>query len=109
MDKLGRGAVWDGRIESCLHQNHVFRVRCGDRLAPDFLALYTASPAGRAYFQRAGKQTANLASINSTQVKAMPAPVPPVQEQERLLGPIRASRARTAEMDRGIDKLRTIQ
>ncbi|MFE2510709.1 hypothetical protein ACFXC9_20005 [Streptomyces naganishii] len=29
LDKLGRGAVWDGRIDQCLHQNHVFRVRCG--------------------------------------------------------------------------------
>jgi len=23
-DKLGRGAVWEGQIEDCVHQNHVF-------------------------------------------------------------------------------------
>lgn len=77
LDKLGRGAVWDGRIAQCLHQNHVFRVRCGEEMSPDFLALYTSSDAGRAYFQRVGKQTTNLASINSTQVKQMPVPLPP--------------------------------
>jgi type I restriction enzyme S subunit len=109
LDKLGRGAVWDGRIESCLHQNHVFRVRCGDRLLPDFLALYTASPEGRAYFLRVGKQTTNLASINSTQVKKMPIPVPPLEEQKRLLGPIRAARKRAAVLEKQIDKLRTVQ
>lgn len=109
LDKLGRGAVWDGRIESCLHQNHVFRVRCGERLSSDFLALYTASPAGRAYFQRVGKQTTNLASINSTQVKAMPIPVPPVEEQERLLGPIRAVRRRSGALEKQITKLRAVQ
>ena len=26
-DKLGRGCVWEGAIEPCLHQNHVFAVR----------------------------------------------------------------------------------
>ncbi|MFJ5558351.1 restriction endonuclease subunit S [Streptomyces sp. NPDC093250] len=109
LDKLGRGAVWDGRIDECLHQNHVFRVRCGEQMLPDFLALYTASPEGRAYFQRVGKQTTNLASINSTQVKQMPVPVPPVEEQRRLLGPVHAARERAAVLRRQIAKLRTIQ
>lgn len=27
IDKLGRGAVWDGSIPDCLHQNHVFAAR----------------------------------------------------------------------------------
>ncbi|WAX77803.1 restriction endonuclease subunit S [Streptomyces sp. KMM 9044] len=109
LDKLGRGAVWDGRIDECLHQNHVFRVRCGEQMLPDFLALYAASPEGRAYFQRVGKQTTNLASINSTQVKQMPVPVPPVEEQRRLLGPVHAARERAAVLQQQIAKLRTIQ
>jgi type I restriction enzyme, S subunit len=109
LDKLGRGAVWDGRIEACLHQNHVFRVRCREHMTPDFLALYTASAAGRAYFQRVGKQTTNLASINSTQVKKMPVPVPPLGEQERLLGPVRAARQRAEVLEKQVAKLRTVQ
>lgn len=109
LDKLGRGAVWDGRLDPCLHQNHVFRVRCGEELSSEFLALYTASPAGRAYFQSVGKQTTNLASINSTQVKGMPVPVPPRAEQDRLLGPVRAVRARVEGLGRQIEKLRAVQ
>lgn len=109
LDKLGRGAVWDGRIAQCLHQNHVFRVRCGEEMSPDFLALYTSSDAGRAYFQRVGKQTTNLASINSTQVKQMPVPLPPLAEQENLLGPIRSVRSRLAVLERQVSKLRVVQ
>ncbi|MFJ6693790.1 restriction endonuclease subunit S [Streptomyces sp. NPDC091294] len=109
MDKLGRGAVWDGRIEQCLHQNHVFKVRCGDEMLPDFLALYTSSKAGRAYFQSVGKQTTNLASINSTQVKSMPVPVASLAQQEKVLGPIRSVRSRIAVTDRRIAKLRIVQ
>ncbi|MGS2590586.1 restriction endonuclease subunit S [Streptomyces hebeiensis] len=109
LDKLGRGAVWDGRLDSCLHQNHVFRVRCGERILPDFLALCTASAEGRAYFQRVGKQTTNLASINSTQVKQMPVPLPGVEEQKRIIAPIQAIRSRRTALERQIAKLRTVQ
>src|SRR5699024_1765159 len=28
-DKLGRGTVWKDEIKPCLHQNHVFAIRCG--------------------------------------------------------------------------------
>ncbi|MER5552185.1 restriction endonuclease subunit S [Streptomyces sp. NPDC002793] len=109
LDKLGRGAVWEGQISECLHQNHVFRVRCGEQMLPDFLALYTSSVQGRAYFQSVGKQTTNLASINSTQVKRMPVPVPSILEQERILAPIRATRDRTRAIAKQVAKLRKVQ
>lgn len=85
-DKVGRGAVWDARIEPCLHQNHVFRVRCREGvITPEFLAIYMASQAGRAYFLSVAKQTTNLASISSSQLKAMPVPCPPLADQKRVV------------------------
>jgi restriction endonuclease S subunit len=83
-DKLGRGCVWDGHIYPCLHQNHVFAVRCGDGLLPPFLSLYTSSPQGRRYFLNASKQTTNLASINMGQLRAMPVPLPDINEQRSI-------------------------
>lgn len=81
-DKLGRGAVWEGQIEPCLHQNHVFRVRCDDsKLLPTFLAAYSSSVRGKSYFVQASKQTTNLASINSTQLKAFGITCPSLTEQ----------------------------
>ena len=35
LDKLGRGSMWRGEFSPCVHQNHVFVVRCGSRLSPD--------------------------------------------------------------------------
>jgi len=85
-DKLGRGAVWDGRIDPCIHQNHVFRVRCYEsELIPEYLALYMASPEGRAYFLRIAKQTTNLATISLSQLKAMPVPHVPLAKQRRIV------------------------
>lgn len=81
-DKLGRGHLWDGQIDPCLHQNHVFVVRPNPEvLLPSFFALQSASPHGRRYFQNCSKQTTNLASINSTQLKQFPALLPPIAEQ----------------------------
>jgi len=106
-DKLGRGAVWDGRIEPCLHQNHVFRIRCRpDLIIPGYLALYTASPLGRRYFISVAKQTTNLASINSRQLKAMPVPIPPLHDQERLLSVVSDARSALAAEQAELDKLR---
>lgn len=85
-DKLGRSAVWRSELDLCLHQNHVFRARF-DRavVLPEWASIFTNSPVGRAYFESAAKQTTNLASINMTQLRNCPIPVPPVAEQRRIL------------------------
>jgi type I restriction enzyme S subunit len=73
IDKLGRGCVWRDEILGCLHQNHVFAVRCRrDVLIPEFLVGLMTCQHGRAYFQLTAKQTTNLASTNSTTLRAFP-------------------------------------
>lgn len=85
-DKLGRGTVWQGEILRCLHQNHVFRVRCrSESLRPWFLATVSESHIGKSYFVRSSKQTTNLATINSTQIKAFQVPLPSPAEQDRIV------------------------
>lgn len=85
-DKLGRGTVWRNEIAGCLHQNHVFRVRCNQAvLLPEYLALVSASPYGKRFFVLNSKQSTNLASINSTQLKGFPIPLPNIGEQQRLV------------------------
>jgi type I restriction enzyme S subunit len=84
-DKLGRGALWTGAIRECVHQNHIFVVRANSNLLDRrFLALLTQSVHGRGYFQSCSKQSTNLASINSTQLKQFPVPLPPLPEQQKI-------------------------
>ncbi|MFM2639097.1 MULTISPECIES: restriction endonuclease subunit S [Vibrio] len=84
-DKLGRGTVWREEIPGCCHQNHVFRVRADNRkLRFDYLAYWSASSFGKHYFVLNSKQSTNLASINSTQLKAFPVAKPTLEEQEEI-------------------------
>ncbi|MCX6538240.1 MAG: restriction endonuclease subunit S [Acidobacteria bacterium] len=85
LDKLGRGHVWKGEIPGCLHQNHIFAVRCTlHKLKPTFLAYVTAAKYGRDYFEATGKKTTNLACTNATKVGEFPIPLPPLTEQEAI-------------------------
>lgn len=85
LDKLGRGYLWKGEIPGCLHQNHIFAVRCFlHKLMPTFLAHVTAARYGRDYFEATGKKTTNLANTNTTKVGEFPIPLPPLTEQEAI-------------------------
>jgi type I restriction enzyme S subunit len=84
-DKLGRGTIWQGELAPCVHQNHVFAVRPDSEvILPYYLASYSGSPRGKQYFIASSKQSTNLASINSTQLKAFPIPLPPLPEQRKI-------------------------
>lgn len=86
IDKLGRGYIWRGEIPDCLHQNHIFAVRANrGKLPSEYLALLMTSTHGRSYFQFTAKKTTNLASTNSTTLKAFPLFLPAIEEQQRLL------------------------
>ena len=98
IDKLGRGAIWAGQIPTCLHQNHIFRIRANrELLEPEFYALVVESDIAKRYFNRVAKRTTNLASTNKTQVRAFRFPLPPtLDEQRQIVEIMRASKATLA-------------
>jgi type I restriction enzyme, S subunit len=75
-DKLARGWVWEGQIDGCIHQNHVFRARVRGELDPYFLS-WTANTIGGRWAELNGKQSVNLASISLSMIRRMPVIVPP--------------------------------
>lgn len=86
IDKLGRGCVWSGEISPCIHQNHVFAVRCTDALSSDFLVYLLDTAVARNYFFMTAKKTTNLASTNSTTLGAFSFSLPPRTEQDEIVG-----------------------
>ena len=94
-DKLGRGTIWKNEIPDCIHQNHIFRLRCtSDKINPNYLIALINSSYGKSYFQAASKQTTNLASINQRQLKSFRVPLPPLDEQRHIMAYLDALQAK---------------
>jgi type I restriction enzyme S subunit len=109
LDKLGRGTMWRGEYDPCVHQNHVFAVRCGSRMRPEFLNVWTGSSAARRYFMVAGKQTTNLASINKTSLGRLPVVVPAREEQNAIVAILAEHERRASSETTSLAKLRLLK
>lgn len=101
-DLVGRGAIWGGEIDECVHQNHVLRVRVDrTKLFPEFVLAVINSSHGQAYFRGKAKRTTNLASINSKEVAGLPVPELSLSRQRDLLdglnGQVQAAQIKRAE------------
>lgn len=109
-DKVGRTAIWRNEIAACLHQNHVFKARgLADGWCPEWAELYLNSDIARSYFAASAKQTTNLASINMTELKACPFPLPPVAEQRRIVARVEQLRRLCAELRGKLVAAREVQ
>lgn len=101
-DKLGRGCVWRGEIEPCLHQNHVFAVRMKEGVNTDWINLLTMTTYARQYFFLNCKQSTNLASISQTNIKELSVLMPPDHEQNEILKYLGTE---TAKIDHAISRI----
>jgi type I restriction enzyme S subunit len=108
-DKLGRGHIWRGEIDPCIHQNHVFAVRTHG-IEPEWLNLVTSAECGRFFFMSRSKQSTNLASISSTNLQELPICCPPAVERRRIIEYVGRATAElnklAAEAEMGITFLR---
>ncbi len=107
-DKLGRGHIWDGQIDPCITQNHVFAVR-PRKVTSVWLNAITGSDYAQFYFMTRSKQSTNLASISSTNLMELPVLLPPNDEQNAILSFISNQTSQfdalTAEAQHAIDLL----
>ena len=85
-DKLGRGWIWENQIDPCITQNHVFKASplIKSEYHSKFISHWGNS-FGKDYFEKGGKQTTNLASINKTVLSNFPVPLLPFNEQEKII------------------------
>ncbi|EDK72561.1 restriction modification system DNA specificity domain [candidate division TM7 genomosp. GTL1] len=85
-DKLGRGTIWHGEIELCIHQNHIFRARVDSgQFVPEYISYATKTTRARDYFLSKAKQTTNLASLNMTSLKNLQLPSIPLAQQKEIV------------------------
>jgi len=103
-DKLGRGWVWREEVPECIHQNHVFRMRPFIAQINSEFVSHHGNTFGKQWFQSAGKQTTNLASINMGMLRAFPVPVPPAEEQQAIVTQLVSQLERLAQQEAAVEK-----
>ena len=77
--------------------------------SPAWAELYLNSTDARTFFAGASKQTTNLASINSTQLKSCPFPVPPLAEQHRIVARVEQLRRLCTDLRERLHQSRDTQ
>lgn len=88
--EIGRLAVWDGSITDCVHQNHIIRARPNADVLPEYLAYYWNSPTGTRLVRAAASSTSGLHTLSVAKVSRVPIPLPPVNEQHRIVAAVEA-------------------
>lgn len=81
---VGKSAVFRGE-RSASYASYLIRVRFDDTVLPEWANLCINSPQGRAHVKSVLAQQVGQANVNGTKLKAFPLPVPPVEDQRRLL------------------------
>jgi type I restriction enzyme S subunit len=90
-DKLGRGCVWQEAVPGCIFQNHIHRARLtSDAINPWYVSSCSNAQSARDYFMSVAKQTVNLASLNSTNLKKWPVPLTSMIEQREIVARVEA-------------------
>lgn len=85
-DKLGRGTFWNGELDECIHQNHIFRVRFpAESYMPEFIAAQIGSVYGKDYFFAHAKKTTGIATINQKVLKKFPVLSPSIETQKAVM------------------------
>ncbi len=109
-DKLGRGSVWRSEIKgNCIHQNHIFRVRLDkDKVNYLFFEMLLLTEFSKRYFLKASKKTTNLATINITQLKAMPIPIIPLRLQLEYVKLAEEVREQKFKLDKSKEKIASL-
>ena len=113
-DKLGRGWIWEGQIDCCITQNHVFRASpyVESETHSKFISHW-GNTFGQEYFNTEGKQTTNLASINKAVLSAFPVPFPPIGEQAEVLRileyKLEAADVMDAEIEEGLARAQALR
>jgi type I restriction enzyme S subunit len=93
-DKVGRGSIWLGQIPRVVCQNHIFRVRLNtDEVLPWFMHYLLQTYSAKRYFATRAKQSSNLCSINSREMRLFELPSLTTKAQEPWVERLRAADA----------------
>ena len=82
--EVGRSAIWKSDLDECYFQKAIHRVRTDrSQLLGEYLVHFMYCMAGRGALSES-INTATIAHLTGERLKALPIPLPPIEEQRRI-------------------------
>lgn len=81
---VGRAAMYGGEIPGACFQNTLIRFRAGDDIVPEFALLVFRRYLHAGIFKSVARWSTNIAHLGLRRFRALPFPVPPLEEQQRI-------------------------
>lgn len=82
---VGKTGVWDSKIEPCIFNNNIMRIRFKEGIKPKFLNYYMSSHQFRNSLLSVKKATTNICAIYAKDLNAQLIPIAPNNEQNRII------------------------
>jgi type I restriction enzyme S subunit len=110
---VGKSAVFKIGPDPTVFASYLIRVRLSTECSPDWAVLVINSPRGRQYIATVRTQQVGQANVNGTKLAAMPIPLPPIEEQDRILGEVQRqlsiADSMAAEIHRSLRRSRALR
>ena len=81
---VGRAAIYRGGVPGVCFQSTLIRFRAGDDLDPEFALLVFRRYLHSGVFKSVARWSTNIAHLGLRRFRALPFPVPPLEEQRRI-------------------------
>lgn len=86
VDLVGKACVVDKKAEGLLFAGYLIRMRLDkEKINPLFAYYVISSPSVRAHIELTAKSTSGVNNINSEEVRALPLPLPSLEEQTEIV------------------------
>ncbi len=100
---VGKSAVFESR-ERMTFASYLIRVRLTEECDPRWAVLVINGPSGRRYVAEVRTQQVGQANVNGTKLAAMPIPVPPLEEQRRIVARVEEQLLAIEALRAGIER-----
>lgn len=98
---VGKTAVYRGE-RPAIFAGYLIRVRCDERMLPDYLAYCLNSPAGRKYSWLVKSDGVSQSNINARKLAAFRLPCPAIKDQRTIVEKVKSGMERLAVMAKSV-------
>jgi type I restriction enzyme, S subunit len=105
---LGRPAMYRGDPPDVAFTNSLLRFRSGPSVLPNWALLVFRRHLHAKRFMRESQITTNIAHLSAGRFKTVEFPIPPINEQERIVASVEAQLSGTARTGAAIDAQQTL-